>query len=42
MTASLRHFLRRAKSPLRATLLVAAITLVVGSPGRRPESIPMA
>ena len=30
MTASLRHFLRRAKSPLRATLLVAAITLVVG------------
>ena len=30
MTASLPHFLRRAKSPLRATLLVAAITLVVG------------
>ena len=30
MTASLRHFLRRAKSHLRATLLVAAITLVVG------------
>ncbi|CAM5450353.1 Integrating conjugative element protein OS=Stutzerimonas stutzeri OX=316 PE=4 SV=1 [Stutzerimonas stutzeri] len=33
MTASLRHFLRRAKSPLRATLLVAAITLVVGVAG---------
>ena len=30
MTASLPDFLRRAKSPLRATLLVAAITLVVG------------
>ncbi|CAG2135040.1 MULTISPECIES: integrating conjugative element protein [Pseudomonadota] len=30
MTASLPHFLRRAKSPLQATLLVAAITLVVG------------
>ena len=30
MTASLRPFLRRAKTPLRATLLVAAITLVVG------------
>lgn len=30
MNASLPDFLRRAKSPLRATLLVAAITLVVG------------
>lgn len=30
MKASLPEFLRRAKSPLRATLLVAAITLVVG------------
>ena len=30
MTASLPDFLRRAKSPLRATLLVAAITLAVG------------
>jgi integrating conjugative element protein (TIGR03755 family) len=30
MKASLPDFLRRAKSPLRATLLVAAITLVVG------------
>ncbi|ERX36886.1 integrating conjugative element protein [Pseudomonas aeruginosa 6077] len=30
MNASLSDFLRRAKSPLRATLLVAAITLVVG------------
>ena len=42
MNASLPDFVRRAKSHLRATLLVAAITLVVGSPGRRPESIPMA
>ncbi|KAB2317956.1 integrating conjugative element protein [Betaproteobacteria bacterium SCN1] len=30
MNASLPDFLRRAKSPLRATLLVAVITLVVG------------
>lgn len=30
MNASLPDFLRRAKSPLRATLLVAAITLAVG------------
>ncbi|MCY1268491.1 integrating conjugative element protein [compost metagenome] len=30
MNASLPDFLRRAKSPLRATLLAAAITLVVG------------
>jgi hypothetical protein len=30
MNASLPDFLHRAKSPLRATLLVAAITLVVG------------
>ena len=30
MNASFPDFLRRAKSPLRATLLVAAITLVVG------------
>src|SRR5690606_11536967 len=30
MNASLPDFVRRAKSPLRATLLVAAITLVVG------------
>ena len=30
MNASLPDFLRRAKSPLRATLLVPAITLVVG------------
>ena len=30
MNASLPDFLRRAKSPLQATLLVAAITLVVG------------
>ena len=30
MNASLPDFLRRAKSHLRATLLVAAITLVVG------------
>ena len=30
MNASLPDFLRRARSPLRATLLVAAITLVVG------------
>ena len=30
MNTSLPDFLRRAKSPLRATLLVAAITLVVG------------
>ena len=31
MNASLPDFLRRAKSPLRATLLVAVITLVVGA-----------
>ena len=30
MNASLPDFLHRAKSPLRATLLVAATTLVVG------------
>ncbi|MBG4776596.1 integrating conjugative element protein [Pseudomonas aeruginosa] len=33
MNASLSDFLRRAKSPLGATLLVAAITLVVGVAG---------
>ena len=42
MNASLPDFLRCVMPHLRATLLVAAITLVVGSPGRRPESIPMA